>query len=400
MRQGDTVKIADSIYWVGAQDRETDLFEGLWRLPHGIAYNAYLLDGEKSVLIDTVKNHFADDFLDRVFAVLAGRPLDYVVVNHMEPDHAGSLSILRKLYPGVTFVGNAKTAEMMKNFFGIEDNVLVVKEGEAIDLGPRRFVFAFTPMVHWPESMVAYDATDKILFSSDIFGGFAATDGGIFDDEADMGLVVPESMRYYVNIVGRFASPALKALAKARGLDIAMLCPAHGPIWRRDPELIISLYEKWSRQETEESVVVVYGSMYGNTKLASEAVARSLSNEGVKNVRVYDIARSDLSVVATDIWRSAGLLMASCTYNMELFPPMARLIRHIENKNMRGRHVGLIGTYCWAEASLREMAEFVERSKGGWTLVEPKISIKSSPKGGDLDLLESLASNMARVIKK
>jgi flavorubredoxin len=400
MRQGDTVKIADSIYWVGAQDRETDLFEGLWRLPHGIAYNAYLLDGEKSVLIDTVKNHFADDFLDRVFAVLEGRPLDYVVVNHMEPDHAGSLSILRRLYPGVTFVGNAKTAEMMKNFFGIEDNVLVVKEGEAIDLGPRRFVFAFTPMVHWPESMVAYDATDKILFSSDIFGGFAETDGGIFDDEADMGLVVPESMRYYVNIVGRFASPALKALSKARGLDIAMLCPAHGPIWRRDPELIISLYEKWSRQETEESVVVVYGSMYGNTKLASETVARALSNEGVKNVRVYDIARSDLSVVATDVWRSSGLLMASCTYNMELFPPMARLIRHIENKNMRGRHVGLIGTYCWAEASLREMAEFVERGKGAWTLVEPKISIKSSPKGDDFGLLESLASNMARAIKK
>jgi flavorubredoxin len=248
--------------------------------------------------------------------------------------------------------------------------------------------------------MVAYDATDRILFSSDIFGGFGATDGGIYDDEADMGLVIPEMMRYYVNIVGRFAAPALKALAKVRALDIAAICPAHGPIWRGDPERVIGLYEKWSRQETEEGVVVVYGSMYGNTRTAAEAAASALSKEGVKLVRVHDIARSDLSEVATDIWSYRGLVMASCTYNMELFPPMARLLRHIENKNMSGRKIGLCGSFSWAGAALREMSEFVERSKGAWALVEPKISIKACPKGEDFDQLGILASNMAQAIKK
>jgi flavorubredoxin len=303
------------------------------------------------------------------------------------------------MYPGVKLVGNAKTAGMLADFFGIDEGVIVVGDGEALEMGSRRFVFAFAPMVHWPESMVAYDATDGILFSGDIFGGFGATEGGIFDDEADMELVEAESMRYYVNIVGRFSAQALKALEKARGLGAKLICPAHGPVWRADPERVIGLYEKWSRQETERGVVVVYGSMYGNTKAASDIIAGALAENGVERVRVYDMARSDLSVVATDIWRYSGLILSACTYNMELFPPMETLIRHLENKNMRGRHVGLCGTYSWAEASLRVMSEFVERSKGGWTLVEPKVKIKSSPGPGDAEACGLLAANMAEAVK-
>jgi flavorubredoxin len=400
MLENDAIKISDSIFWVGAQDRETDLFEALWKLPYGVAYNAYLLAGDASVLVDTVKGHFMDGFLERLSSVLSGKPLDYVIVNHMEPDHAGSLGILRKMYPGVKIIGNAKTAEMLKNFFNIEDNVVTVKDGEILDIGSRKFLFAFVPMVHWPESMVAYDVTDKILFSSDIFGGFGATEGGIFDDQADMELVTSEMMRYYVNIVGRFAEPALKALAKVKPLDITAICPAHGPIWRSDPKRVIGLYEKLSRQETEEGVVVVYGSMYGNTKAIAEKIARVVSGDGVKRVAVYDIARCDMSIAATDIWRNAGLILASCTYNMELFPPMAKLLRHLENKNMKGRHVGLCGTYSWAGTSLREMSDFVERSKGNWTLVEPKIPIKTCPKGEEFDKIELLAHNMARAVKR
>jgi flavorubredoxin len=400
MGKNDAIKVYDSIFWVGAQDRETDLFEGLWSLPHGVVYNSYLLTGDASVLIDTVKSQFMDNFLDRVASVLEGRPLDYVIVNHMEPDHAGSLGIIRKLYPGVKFIGNAKTADMLKNFFDIVDDVIIVKDGEAIDLGSRKFVFAFAPMVHWPESMVAYDATDRILFSSDIFGGFGATEGGLYDDEADMSLVTKEMTRYYVNIVGRFAEPALKALAKVRTLDIGMICPAHGPIWRKDPDRVISLYERLSRQETDSGVVVAYGSMYGNTKSIAESMARTLASKGTSRVSVYDIARSDLSVVATDIWNSAGLILASCTYNMELFPPMYRLLRHLESKNMKGRRIGLCGTFCWAGTSLREMAEFVDRTKGGWILVEPKIPIKTCPKCEESELLEQLASNMADAVKR
>ncbi|MDR3279545.1 MAG: FprA family A-type flavoprotein [Synergistaceae bacterium] len=393
------VSITDSVFWIGENDRETDKFEGLWSLPHGVVYNSYLLRGEKNILIDTVKSPFSGDFMRKISFLLEGRPLDYVIVNHMEPDHSGSLCAIRGFYPDVKIVGNAKTAEMLKNFFRIEDNVVTVGEGTAVDFGSRKFVFALVPMVHWPESMVAYDASDKILFSSDVFGGFGATEGGIFDDQTDMSLVESEMMRYYVNIVGRFSAPALKALAKVRTLDIDMICPAHGPIWRQDPDHVISLYEKWSRQETDGGVVVAYGTMYGNTKVASDAIANALAERGVSRVSVYDMVRSDLSEVATDIWGSAGLILASCTYNMELFPPMARLLRHLENKNMKGRYVGLCGTYSWSEASMRELSAFVDRSNGGWNLVEPKILIKSAPAPADFEHCGLLASNMAEAIK-
>ncbi len=392
------VPVADGVYWIGANDRETDKFEGLWELPHGMAYNAYFLDGERTCLIDTVKSAYMDDFLLRLGHLLGDRPLDYVVVNHMEPDHSGAMALIRRLYPGVRFVGNAKTAEMMKNFYGIEDTV-VVREGETLDLGSRKLTFAFAPMVHWPESMATYDPDAKILFSNDIFGGFGATEGGIFDDETNFDWAIAEMMRYYVNIVGRFAKPATAALAKVRTLDVALICPSHGPIWRKDPNYVIGLYEKWSRQETEEGVVVVYGSMYGNTKTASDAIARGLSASGIRKVQVYDISRANMSYVTTDTWRYRGLVLSSCTYNLELYPPMAALLRLYENKNMKGRSIGLCGTYSWASAALKEMKEFVDRSKGGWTLVGPSPEIKSHPTAADIEACEALGKNMAEAIR-
>jgi flavorubredoxin len=316
----------------------------------------------------------------------------------MEPDHSGSLSMIRRLHPGLKYVGNAKTLEMLKNFFGIAEGLVEVKEGETLDLGRHKLTFATAPMVHWPESMLTYDATDRLLFSNDIFGGFGALEGGLFDDEANHDWAIYEMMRYYVNIVGRFAAPALRALSKVRGLDIAMICPAHGPIWRSDPSRVIGLYEKWSRQETEEGVVVVYGSMYGNTKIASDVIARSLSESGVKKVSVYDISRSNMSYVTTDIWKYAGLALSSCTYNMELYPPMASLLRLLENKMMKGRKIGLCGSYSWSSAALREMTEFVSRSKGGWTPVGPPVEFKSFPTADDLALCAFLGKNMAEAI--
>ncbi|MDR1515990.1 MAG: FprA family A-type flavoprotein [Synergistaceae bacterium] len=390
--------VNQSVYWIGANDRETDKFEGLWDIPLGVAYNSYFIDDERTVLIDTVKSSFMDDFLYRLNLLLDGRRLDYVIVNHMEPDHSGSLGIIKRLYPEVKYVGNAKTLEMLRNFFGIEDGLVEVKEGETLDCGRCKLTFATAPMVHWPESMVTYDATDRILFSNDIFGGFGALEGGLFDDEANHDWAIYEMMRYYVNIVGRFAAPALKALSKVRGLDIAMICPAHGPIWRSDPSHVIGLYEKWSRQETEEGVVVVYGSMYGNTKIASDVIARALSESGVKKISVYDISRSNMSYVTTEIWKYAGLVLSSCTYNMELYPPMASLLRLLENKMMKGRHIGLCGSYSWSSAALKEMTEFVNRSKGGWTLIGPPVEFKSFPKAEDLKLCESLGKNMAKAI--
>ncbi|MDR1471585.1 MAG: FprA family A-type flavoprotein [Synergistaceae bacterium] len=397
---GNVIEVADSVFWIGSNDRETDKFEGLWTLPMGVAYNSYLIRGEKNVLIDTVKSSFMDDFLCRLAALLDGKPLDYVIVNHMEPDHSGSIDIIRRLYPGVEFVGNAKTAEMMKNFYGVRDRVIAVKDGESLDFGGHKLVFAFAPMVHWPESMVSYEPNLKILFSNDIFGGFGALEGGVFDDEVNFDWTVRETMRYYVNIVGRYAKPASKALEKVRSLDISLICPAHGPIWRKDIEKIIGLYEKWSRHETDRGAVVVYGSMYGNTKAAADAISRSMSVEGVNPIQVHDISRSNMSFVTTDIWRYSGLVLACCTYNMELYPPMAGLLRLLENKGMTGRHIGLCGTYSWASAALREMSEFVDRSGGGWTLVEPKIEIKSHPGEADLEQCGLLGRNMAEAIGK
>jgi flavorubredoxin len=366
----------------------------------GVAYNSYFIDDERTVLIDTVKSSFMDDFLYRLNHLLNGRKLDYVVVNHMEPDHSGTLGLIRRLYPEVKYVGNAKTLEMLKNFFGIENASVEVKDGETLDIGERKLAFAFAPMVHWPESMVTYNATDRILFSNDIFGGFGALEGGLFDDEANLERATYEMMRYYVNIVGRFSAQALKALAKVRGLDVAMICPAHGPIWRSDPSHVMELYEKWSRQETEEGVVVVYGSMYGNTKMASDAIARALSESGVGKVSVYDISRSNMSFITTDIWKYAGLVLSSCTYNMELYPPMASLLRLLENKMMKGRKIGLCGSYSWSGAALREMKAFVERSKGGWTPIDPAIEFKSFPSEDSMALCESLGRNMAEAVVK
>ena len=396
------VEIAPSVFWIGANDRETDKFEGLWELPHGVTYNSYIIKDDKSVLIDTVKSSLMDGFLDRLDCILDGSALDYVVINHMEPDHSGSLALIKRLYPGVKFIGNAKTKEMMNNFYGITDDFVEVKEGDVLDIGHHKLSFVMAPMVHWPESMATYDTTDRILFSNDIFGGFGAIEGGIFDDQVNFDIAISEMMRYYVNIVGRFATPASKVLAKVRKMDgcPGMICPAHGPIWRSNPCYVMDLYEKWSAHETEEGAVVIYGSMYGNTKIASDVIAGSLCRSGIKKVTVYDIARSNMSYITTDIWRYSGLVLSACTYNMELFPPMASLLRLLENKMMKGRSIGLCGSYSWSSAALKVMKEFVEKSKGGWQLVEPAIEVKSYPSCEVLTQCELLGRNMAESIKR
>ena len=227
----NAIKITDSIYWIGGNDRETDLFEGLWTLPRGVAYNAYFINDEKTAVIDTIKADKLSDYIERLVSILpAGKGIDYLIVNHMEPDHSGSISIMRKLYPEMKIIGNKKTLEMIEAFYGIHDGVVEVKEGEILDLGRHKLAFATIPMVHWPESMVTYDTTDKVLFSTDAFGGFCALEGGIFDDELDMKLYEDETLRYFANIVGRYSMPTQKAIAKVRALDLKIICPAHGPI--------------------------------------------------------------------------------------------------------------------------------------------------------------------------
>ncbi len=394
------IKVTDSIYWIGGNDRETDLFEGLWTLPNGVAYNAYFIDDDKTALIDTIKSANLSDYIERLTSILkSGRKIDYLIVDHMEPDHSGSIRMMRQIWPEMKIVGNKKTIEMLNAFYKLTDGIVEVKEGDVLDLGRHKLTFAMIPMVHWPESMVCYDTTDKVLFSTDAFGGFSALEGGIFDDELDMKHYEAETLRYFANIVGRYAAPAQKAIAKVRALDVKTICPAHGPIYRTNPKHIIDLYDKWSSNDTEEGVVVVYGSMYGNTKFMTDAIARSISEAGIKNVIVHDASRSNMSFMVRDIWQYRGLVLGSCTYNTELYPPVAALCRTLTNKMMKNRVLGICGSYSWSKGALAELQLFAEKNSG-WELVEPNVEVKSSPTEADIEQCKLLGSNVAEAVKK
>lgn len=395
----NAIRVTDSIYWIGGNDRETDLFEGLWSLERGVAYNAYFINDEKTAVIDTIKIDKLSEYMVRLISgVPKGRGIDYLVINHMEPDHSGAIGILRRIYPNMKIVGNKKTLEMLESFYGITDNLVEVKEGDLLDLGHHKLRFVPIPMVHWPESMVTFDETDKVLFSTDAFGGFSAFEGGIFDDELDMELYLDETLRYFSAVVGRYSAQTQKAIAKVRALEPKIICPAHGPIHRSDPMRVVDLYDKWSRHETDEGVVIVYGSMYGNTKMMTDAVARAVSEAGIKDVIVHDASRANLSCIIRDIWRYRGLVIGSCTYNTELYPPVATLCRALKNRMMKNRYLGICGSYSWSKGALAELEVFAEQA-GSWKRVGPTIETKSCPTESDLELCRELGTNMALAVK-
>jgi len=392
-----SVKVTDDTYWLGSNDHQTDLFESLWPLPKGVTYNCYLIKDEKTALIDTVKGPFLTQLVEKLKDLLGDSPLDYLVVNHMEPDHSGAIKLLRCVYPELRIIGNAQTRGMLENFYGLTDNIHIVKDGDTIDMGKHKLSFHLVPMVHWPETMVTYDQTTKALFSCDAFGGFGSLDGGIFDDEVDMKYYEDEVLRYFSNIVGRYSPQVQKAIQKLKGLDISVVAPSHGPIHRENPGRIITLYDRWSRNETECGAVIVFGSMYGNTQKMAETVARAMAEEGIEKMAYHDISRSHISYVVKDIWKYKGLVLASCTYNTTLFPPMADLIMHLRNKMMKGRMLGILGSYSWSKGALAELQNFAD--SGDWELVEPTVEVKSAPFGEDLEKCMNLGRNMAQKMK-
>jgi len=393
------IKVTEGIYWVGVNDHQTDLFESLWPLPRGVTYNSYLIDDEKTVLIDTVKAPFLTDLLDRIKEILGpDRGLDYLVVNHMEPDHSGAVKILKTVYPEMKIIGNAKTKDLLESFYTVTDNVIVMKDGETLDIGSRNLRFFMIPMVHWPETMVTWDSSTRTLFPCDAFGGFGALDGGLFDDEVDMNFYEGEILRYFSNIVGRYSPQVQKAIEKLKGLgEIRIIAPSHGPIHRKNPGRIVELYDRWSRHETECGAVIVFGSMYGNTQKAADAVARSLAEEGIEKMVYHDISRSHVSFIVRDIWRYKSLVLASCTYNTTLFPPMTELVGHLINKKMKNRYLGLVGSYSWSKGALEVLQDFA--SKGDWEIIEPQVEIKSSPGPDDFTACRQLGKNLAAKLK-
>lgn len=391
------IPITKDIHYVGASDRETDLFEGLWPLPRGVSYNAYVIDDEKIALVDTVKGNRFEAWLSNVREVLSGRKPDYVIVNHMEPDHSGSLRQLLEIFPQITIVGNKKTAEFLDLLYGIRDNVKVVADGDSLDLGRHKLSFHFMPMVHWPESMATYDSNGKVLFSNDAFGGFGAPGGGIFDDEVDVAFFEDEILRYFSNIVGKYSQMVLKAIEKLAGLEIAVIAPSHGPVWRKNPKWIVERYRRWSAHEAEDGVVVAYASMYGNTARMMEAVARGLSEEDVGRIRIHDVSRTHVSYLIRDAWRFRGLILGSPTYDAGLFPAMGNFIGLLEHKKLTRRILGLFGSFGWSGGGVSTLVEFAK--KMNWEPVEPVVEARLAPGDDDLNRCFELGQAVVRRVK-
>ena len=390
-------KITDDVTWIGVNDRKTERFENYIPLPHGVTYNSYFIDDEKTCVIDGVEIGSASTFLDKIVDCLGGRELNYVVVNHVEPDHSSGLKEVVKVFPNVKIVGNTKTIGMLKAFCidFPDENYVTVKEGEILDLGKHKLTFAMMPMVHWPESMSTYDTTDKILFSNDAFGSFGALDGGIFDDQVNFDFYEGEMRRYYSNIVGKYGVQVMNVIKKLAKLELKYICPSHGLIWRDDIPKVISLYENWAKFEPEaEGVVIVYGSMYGNTAKMAEVLGRKLNCCGIKEVKIYDASKTDHTFIISEIWKYKGLMIGSCAHNNSVYPKVQPLLHKLGNYGLKNRYLGIFGTMMWSGGGVRGIQAFADELKGIEVVGEP-VEVKGTPKAEDIAKLEAIAEEMA-----
>jgi len=382
------VTITDSILYVGVDDKTIDLFESQYVVPNGISYNSYVILDEKVALMDTVDSRATEEWLDNLDKALDGRGVDYLVVSHMEPDHAGNIKNLIDRYPDMQIVGNAKTFAMIPQFFDVDitERSVTVKEGDTLSLGKHTLQFFMAPMVHWPEVMVAYEQSEKILFSADGFGKFGALD----TDEA----WTCEARRYYFNIVGKYGAQVQALLKKAAILDIQMICPLHGPILKEDLGYYIGKYDIWSKYEPEdEGVFIAYASIHGNTAKAAKKLAEMLEEKGAKRVAIADLARDDMAEAVEDAFRHDKLVLASSTYDGGLFPCMEDFLSHLKAKNFQKRTVGLMENGTWAPMAAKKMKEYLEGMKE-ITICEPVVTIKSAMKEETLKVMEELTEKL------
>ncbi len=387
-------EIANQIYYVGVNDRQKALFENMWPLPYGVSYNAYLIVDEKTVLVDTVDVCYSDLFLKKVADALQGRTLDYLIVNHMEPDHAGSIRLLRQQYPGVKIVGNTKTFGMLAGFHGITDGLYEVKEGDTLNTGTHQLCFYMAPMVHWPEVMVTYDATDKILFSADAFGTYGTLDGAVVDKDMDCSHYWDEMVRYYANIVGKYGNPVQRALQKLSALEIKMICSTHGPVWQEHVAKAVGIYDRLSRYEAEEGVVILYGSMYGHTEQMAEVIASALADQGVKRIVMHNVSKTPASYILADVFRYKGIIVGSPTYSNQLFPEVEAVLSKIELREVKNRLFGYFGSFSWAGAAVKRLAAFGEKMK--WETVGTPAEQKQGMTAADYDACYALGEAMAK----
>ena len=396
-------KIAEDLYWVGGNDRRLALFENVYPIPDGVSYNAYLVLDEQTVLFDTVDKSVSDIFFENLEYLLKGRSLDCLVVDHMEPDHCATLSELVLRYPNVRIYTNAKALAMIRNYFtfDIDSRVVVVKEGDTLCTGRHTYTFVMAPMVHWPEVMVTYDTVDHVLFSADAFGTFGALNGQIFADETDFrtqGLT--EARRYYTNIVGKYGTQVQALLKKASKLDIAMICPLHGPVWRKHIDWLVDKYQKWSTYTPEEdAVMIAYASVYGHTENVANIVASRLVDAGVQNVKLYDVSVTHPSMIVSEAFRVSHIVFASTTYNAGIFVNMENALNDLVAHNLQNRTIAIIENGSWAPTAGGLMRQLLGRLKNT-TLLENSLTIKSSLKDAQLgevdELVQAILETMPR----
>ena len=396
-----TRKVKDDLIYVGGSDRRLSRFENLFPIPKGVSYNSYVLLDEKTVLFDTADESISRQYIENVVHALNGRPLDYMVVQHMEPDHCAMIDDMLRRYPEAKMVCSAKAVGMFAQFYGtdVAARALVVKEGDKLSTGEHTLHFVMAPMVHWPEVMVTYDEKDKILFSADAFGTFGALAGNIFDDEITFDTTwMNDARRYYTNIVGKYGVQVQALLKKATSLDIEMICPLHGPIWRKDLSLLLEKYQKWSTYEPEDkTVMIAYATMYGNTENAANVLAGMLADKGVKNIAMYDVSETDVSELVAESFRCSHLVLAAPTYNSGIQPKMEAYLSDIKALNLQNRTVAVIDNGTWAATAGKQMTGTLEGMKN-MTILENTISIKSALAENQLGALEALADELAKQV--
>ena len=391
-------KVTDDLYWIGGSDRRLALFENVYPIPRGVSYNSYVLLDEKTVLLDTVDASISGLFFENLEYVLNGRTLDYLIVNHMEPDHCAVIRDVVRRYPDVKLVCNAKTVPMLKQFFDfpVDDRTVIVKEMDTLCTGRHTFAFVMAPMVHWPEAMVSYDTVDKILFSADGFGTFGAINGNLFADEVDFERDwLDDARRYFINIVGKYGVQVQNLLKKAATLEIKMICPLHGPIWRENLGWFIEKYDTWSSYKPEDqAVMIAYASIYGNTENAAEILASKLADKGVKNIAMYDVSVTDPSVIVSESFRCSHLVFAAPSYNGGIFTKMETVLSELKAHSLQNRTVAIMENGTWAPVAGRQMREIFAGMKN-IELLEEGVTIRSAVKEAQEESLEALAEKIA-----
>lgn len=358
-------EIADGILYAGVNDRVTDRFEALWPLPYGVSYNSYIVKGsEKTALIDTVEIGTLPEYMSYIDELIGDLGVDYVVINHMEPDHSGSIPFILEKYPEAMLVGNKQTLGMVKGFYHVADNRLMeIADGATLPLGGKTLKFYLTPMVHWPETMMTYVEEDKVLFSGDAFGTFGALNGGVVDTEMETGWYRDEMYRYYSNIVGKYGKFVERAIAKLNGVDIKFICSTHGPVWHDHIEEVVSLYNNLAQYKSEPGVTIVYGSMYGNTAEVAEEIGRQLSARGVKNIKIHNASHDNLSYIISDAFRYEGIIVGAPTYSMHIFPAVEQFMIAMETREIKNKVIATFGSFTWAPAAGVRLNEYVEKMK-------------------------------------